>query len=100
MPREPQCAGVEAWRRRTVTAIAENYRGRRGCSLREAQASRRTARQLPSRPADNGSGPPSAADPSAIARGFRLSTELVAGVLVGRGIGWLLDRWLGISPGG
>jgi ATP synthase protein I len=40
------------------------------------------------------------ADPSAIARGFRLSTELVAGVLVGSGIGWLLDRWLGISPWG
>ena len=41
-----------------------------------------------------------AADPSAIARGFRLSTELVAGVLVGAMFGWLLDRWLGISPWG
>lgn len=40
------------------------------------------------------------ADPSALARGFRLSTELVAGVLVGAMIGWLLDRWLGISPWG
>jgi len=40
------------------------------------------------------------ADPSAIARGFRLSTELVAGVLVGAMFGWLLDRWLGISPWG
>jgi ATP synthase protein I len=39
-------------------------------------------------------------DPSAIARGFRLSVELVAGVLVGAGIGWLLDWWLGISPWG
>lgn len=39
-------------------------------------------------------------DPSALARGFRLSTELVAGVLVGAFIGWLLDRWLGISPWG
>jgi ATP synthase protein I len=41
-----------------------------------------------------------AADPSAIARGFRLSTELVAGVLGGAAIGWLIDRWLGISPWG
>lgn len=41
-----------------------------------------------------------ASDPSAMARGFRLSTELVAGVIVGAVIGWLLDRWLGISPWG
>ena len=40
------------------------------------------------------------ADTSAMARGLRLSTELVAGVIVGAGIGWLLDRWLGISPWG
>jgi len=40
------------------------------------------------------------ADASAFARGFRLSTELVAGVLVGAGLGWLIDRWLGISPWG
>jgi len=35
-----------------------------------------------------------------MALGFRLSSELVAGVLVGGGIGWVLDRWLGISPWG
>ncbi|MGB9324618.1 MAG: AtpZ/AtpI family protein [Pseudolabrys sp.] len=52
------------------------------------------------RPPENGFGPRQTADPSAIARGFRLSTELVAGVLVGAVIGWLLDRWLGISPWG
>ena len=40
------------------------------------------------------------ADRSGYARGFRLSTELVGGVLVGAGLGWLLDRWLGISPWG
>jgi len=53
-----------------------------------------------SRPSENGSGPRQTADASAFARGFRLSTELVAGVLVGAGLGWLLDRWLGISPWG
>jgi ATP synthase protein I len=37
---------------------------------------------------------------SGLARGLRLSTELVAGVLVGAFIGWALDRWLGISPWG
>ncbi len=41
-----------------------------------------------------------AADPSAMARGFRLSTELVTGVVVGAALGWVLDRWLGISPWG
>jgi ATP synthase protein I len=50
------------------------------------------------RKVDAGSG--SRSDPSAIARGFRLSTELVAGVLVGAFIGWALDKWLGISPWG
>jgi ATP synthase protein I len=39
-------------------------------------------------------------DTSALARGFRLSSELVAGVLLGAAIGWLIDRWLGISPWG
>ena len=53
-----------------------------------------------SRPSENGSGPRQAATASAFARGFRLSTELVAGVLVGALIGWLLDKWLGISPWG
>jgi ATP synthase protein I len=55
-------------------------------------------RKGPSRIDDPGPGPRS--DPSALARGFRLSTELVAGVLVGAFIGWALDKWLGISPWG
>src|SRR5262245_34103347 len=37
---------------------------------------------------------------SGMALGFRLSSERVAGVLVGGGIGWALDRWLGVSPWG
>jgi ATP synthase protein I len=52
-------------------------------------------------------GPPSkdlgedrATTASGYARGFRLSSELVAGVLVGAGIGWLIDRGLGTSPWG
>jgi len=53
-----------------------------------------------SRPAENDASPRPTADASALARGFRLSTELVAGVVVGALIGWLLDRWLGISPWG
>jgi ATP synthase protein I len=37
---------------------------------------------------------------SGYAKGFRLSSELVAGVVVGAGLGWLTDRWLGIAPWG
>ena len=46
-------------------------------------------------PAENG-----AATASGYARGFRLSSELVAGVIVGAGLGWLIDRWLGVAPWG
>jgi ATP synthase protein I len=67
-------------------------------SARLRSLGERLGRTGPSRHPEN-SVPPSA-DPSALARGFRLSTELVAGVLVGAFIGWLLDRWLGISPWG
>jgi len=49
-------------------------------------------------PVEPGSGPKT--DPSALARGFRLSTELVGGVVVGAFLGWALDKWLGISPWG
>ncbi|MBT06431.1 MAG: hypothetical protein CMM32_05885 [Rhodospirillaceae bacterium] len=31
---------------------------------------------------------------------FRLATEMVAALLVGGGIGWLLDTWLGTNPWG
>jgi ATP synthase protein I len=36
---------------------------------------------------------------SALGKAFRLSTELVVGVFGGGAIGWLLDQWLGTSPG-
>jgi ATP synthase protein I len=45
----------------------------------------------------NGDG---AARSSAMARGFQLSSELVAGVVVGAAIGWGFDRLLSTSPFG
>jgi len=39
-------------------------------------------------------------DSSALARGLRLSSELVAGVLVGAVIGWALDHFVGTRPWG
>jgi ATP synthase protein I len=49
---------------------------------------------------DESSAPRQSTDMSGFARGFRLSSELVAGVAVGALLGWMLDRWLGISPWG
>ncbi|HVX77762.1 MAG TPA: AtpZ/AtpI family protein [Bradyrhizobium sp.] len=37
---------------------------------------------------------------SALARGFRLSSELIAGIVVGAAIGWGFDRLLSTSPFG
>ncbi len=52
-----------------------------------------------SQPSD-GPGGDRAPTASGYAKGFRLSSELVAGVLVGAGLGWLIDRLLGTSPWG
>jgi ATP synthase protein I len=53
-----------------------------------------------SRAKETGAAPGPRADTSGFARGFRLSTEFVAGVLIGALVGWLVDRWLHISPWG
>ncbi len=58
-----------------------------------------TARERDAPPSE-GPGGDRATAASGYARGFRLSSELVGGVLVGAGIGWLIDRLLGISPWG
>jgi ATP synthase protein I len=42
----------------------------------------------------------SAARASAMARGFQLSSELIAGIVVGAAIGWGFDRLLSTSPFG
>ena len=60
----------------------------------------RLDRIRPEAPAEQAQAARPGTDSSAMARGFRLSSELVAGVLVGAAIGWLIDRWLGISPWG
>src|ERR1700691_6667150 len=41
-----------------------------------------------------------AARASAMALGFRLSSELIAGVVVGALLGWAFDHWLSTSPWG
>lgn len=43
-------------------------------------------------------GSPGGPPRSAMGLAFRIGVELVAGLVVGGGIGWLLDRWLGTMP--
>ncbi|MFD1703164.1 AtpZ/AtpI family protein [Methylopila henanensis] len=45
-----------------------------------------------------GTPPISTRDAQGFARAFRLSSEFIAGVVVGGGLGWALDRWLGTTP--
>jgi ATP synthase protein I len=92
--------------------MADDARDRRDQDDRKLQSSNEAAlterlRRLGERLEHSTSSPPpdtpaprSANDASGLAQGLRLSTELVAGVVVGGLIGWFLDRWLGISPWG
>jgi ATP synthase protein I len=59
----------------------------------------RKSRQIRAEQSEGRSGQASA-NASAMARGFRLSSELIAGVLVGAVIGWGIDRLLSTSPWG
>jgi len=69
-------------------------------SARLKRLGERLEHASPGRSSDQVSASRSAADHAGFARGFRLSSELVAGVLVGAGIGWLIDKGLGTLPWG
>ena len=68
-------------------------------SARLKRLGERLEQSSASRSSDGSASRP-ATDHSGFARGFRLSSELVAGVLVGSGIGWLIDKGLGTLPWG
>jgi ATP synthase protein I len=70
-----------------------------GLSARLRHLGERLDQVKSSRPPEHAAPRPQG-DASGLARGLRLSTELVAGVIVGAAIGWFLDRWLGSSPWG
>jgi ATP synthase protein I len=59
----------------------------------------RDSRKIGTDQPESGSGD-GAARTSAMARGFQLSSELIAGVVVGAAIGWGFDRLLSTSPFG
>ena len=65
-------------------------------ALRRLEAELKRAREL-SKIApreDDAAGPP----PAGLGMALRIGVEMVAGVCVGAGVGYGLDRWLGTSP--
>jgi ATP synthase protein I len=68
-------------------------------SARLQRLGERLARNRATRPSD-GPVEDRATSASGYAKGFRLSSELVAGVVVGAGLGLLIDHWLKSSPWG
>jgi ATP synthase protein I len=69
-------------------------------SARLQRLGERLGQQRSDRPPEHGPGQDTASDSSALARGIRLSSEFVAGIVVGAGLGWLIDRLAGTSPWG
>jgi ATP synthase protein I len=68
-------------------------------SLDQRLSELRDSRKIGTDQPGDGSGN-AAARTSAMARGFQLSSELIAGVVVGAVIGWGFDRLLSTSPFG
>ena len=64
-------------------------------SLEDLDARLRKARGQTSQDGENDG---SEVPPSGIGMAFRVGVDLVAGLAVGTGIGWLLDQWLGTRP--
>lgn len=79
---------------------------REDASNRDAELERRRARldaELKKRQpdaAENGSGRTRSESAAGFANALRLSSEFVAGVVVGAALGWFLDRFFGTSPWG
>ncbi|WP_299480291.1 AtpZ/AtpI family protein [uncultured Roseibium sp.] len=68
-----------------------------GLSERRAQLSRKLDDQ---RVADEKAARKSESNSAGYAQAMKLSSEFIAGVLVGAGIGWVADQWLGTTPFG
>jgi ATP synthase protein I len=69
-------------------------------SARLQRLGERLGQHQSDRPSENNPRQGANADPSALARGLRLSAEFVAGILIGAALGWLMDWWLKTSPWG
>ncbi|MCX5497482.1 AtpZ/AtpI family protein [Kaistia dalseonensis] len=71
-------------------ALSERLRAL-GSRLDKAQADAKQQAQA---------GEPSSAGMQGMGLAVRVASEFASGVLVGAGLGWLVDKWLGTSPWG
>jgi len=100
VPRSLQAASVESMSDARENGEHDKQRTNEAAlSARLQRLGEGLARQRAEQISDN-AGEDRTTTASGYAKGFRLSSELVAGVVVGAGLGWLIDRWLGISPWG
>ena len=100
MPRSLQAASVESMSDARENGEHDKQQTNEAAlSARLQRLGEGLARQRAEHISDN-AGDDRATTASGYAKGFRLSSELVAGVVVGAGLGWLIDRWLGIAPWG
>ena len=72
--------------------------GRPGGSLTSDLKARIARARIDSATDDGPSGASPRGDMTGLGRGLRLGSEFVAAILVGAGMGYLLDQWLGTSP--
>lgn len=68
---------------------------RRSRALDQALASRRPAARK-----DDGGGGPATGGLAGFGQALKLSSEFIAGIAVGAGLGWLIDTMAGTSPWG
>jgi ATP synthase protein I len=81
--------------------------GRRGRDAEEASLDARLRKlgeqigaRTPKPPAEDGTAAERRGNPSNLARALRLSSEFIAGILLGIFVGWLVDYFTGWSPWG
>lgn len=75
----------------TVGKSAHGVTGDLAARIAEAQRGRNEE-------PDGPDGPRNAGNLSGLSRGLRLGTEFIAAILVGTGMGYVLDSWLGTAP--
>lgn len=92
-PGEPGETAPDASRR--PDAGGRDELDRRGRALDEALAARR-----PAAPQGDEPDGPATSGAAGFGQAVRLSSEFVAGVAVGAGLGWLIDNMAGTSPWG